>query len=153
MREDQDIRLIALRPSRLLIAAFSLASAITLAGIVVLSDSAVLSLSLCTGMVVILIGTMRRLLFRTPRSIIGFALYEARESSEKISKILLKQQNGRLIEAKIMPHSFVTSWMVCIKYQSCDRKWLQYFSRTLLIMTDSLDPEAFRRTRVYLKWG
>ncbi len=153
MIEDQDIRLIALRPSRLLATVFSLGIAATLGGIVFISETAMVSIPLCTGIVVLYVWHMRRILLWSQHSIIGFALYEAKDLKETVQKILLKQRDGNLQEARIMPHGFVSAWMTCVKYQYCEGKWIKRFPRTLLLMADSLDTEAFRRIRVDLKWG
>jgi toxin CptA len=76
-----------------------------------------------------------------PQSIVGFEVGEDGSS-------LLRTRNGNALEARLLPDSFVTPYLCVLGFKPAGRR----FARYVTLLPDSLDADAFRRLRVWLKW-
>lgn len=61
----------------------------------------------------------------------------------------LMTRDGNRYAATILPSSFVTPYLT-ILHCGLTGKWLQYH---IVILPDAVEREAFRRLRVWLRWG
>lgn len=55
---------------------------------------------------------------------------------------------GQWVEATVLPSSFVAPYMTVLNLKPTDSRWVRH----VVILPDSLEPEAFRRLRVLLRW-
>jgi len=53
------------------------------------------------------------------------------------------------IEGRIVAGSFVAPWLTIVHWKPRDAR----FTRTLAVLPDAIDPEAFRALRVILRWS
>ena len=63
--------------------------------------------------------------------------------------ILLVARNGDRVTARILADSLVTPFITILNVLPQG----SYLARSVIILPDSLDAEAFRQLRVWLKWG
>jgi hypothetical protein len=83
-------------------------------------------------------------------------LWYVREDPGSVASVLMRvdgsmefdTRDARRINASLEPGSFVHPWLTTIRYRSEGRR----FTRTLLVMADSLPEEQFRELRVWLRW-
>lgn len=61
----------------------------------------------------------------------------------------LVTRDGNRYDATILASSFVTPYLAVLNC-SLTGRWLQYH---IVILPDAVDEEAFRRLRVWLRWG
>lgn len=59
-------------------------------------------------------------------------------------------RDRRVRSGAITAGSFVSPWFAVIHFRATRRWWP---ARTLLVMSDSTDPESFRALRVRIRWG
>jgi len=57
--------------------------------------------------------------------------------------------SGAVRAGRLAPGSFVAPWLVVVRW----RPEGAHFARTVLVPPDAVDPDAFRRLRVLLRWG
>lgn len=60
---------------------------------------------------------------------------------------LLQFDAARAVECRLLPRSFVASYLVVLHLHSATG--IEY----IIITPDRLDPDTFRRLRVFLRWG
>ena len=53
------------------------------------------------------------------------------------------------VPGDVVDGSFVAPWLTIVHWRPLGAR----FARTLLVLPDMLDPDAFRRLRVILRWG
>lgn len=58
-------------------------------------------------------------------------------------------QNGAWHEAHLLPTSFVTPWLSVLNFRPEGSRRIRH----AVLFPDALDPEAYRKLRVRLKWG
>ena len=58
-------------------------------------------------------------------------------------------QNGAWHEAHLLPTSYVTPWLSILSFMPEGSRRVRH----AVLFPDALDPEAYRRLRVRLKWG
>ena len=63
--------------------------------------------------------------------------------------IVLTMRNGEQLRARVLSNSLVTPLLTVLNVLPHDT----YFSRSIIIMPDSMDADAFRQLRVCLKWS
>lgn len=63
--------------------------------------------------------------------------------------ILLVARNGDQVTARVLADSLVTPFITILNVLPQG----SYLARSVIILPDSLDAEAFRQLRVWLKWG
>ena len=80
-------------------------------------------------------------LLRGRRGVRGFRL--ARDRSLKV-----RDASGREREGRVQDGSFVAPWLTIVRWRPEGAR----FDRTFLLVPGMLDPEAFRRLRVLLRW-
>lgn len=64
-------------------------------------------------------------------------------------RIVLTSRNGKQVTGKVMPDSLVTPLLTVLNVLPQDTHW----TRSVVILPDSMDAESFRLLRVCLKWG
>lgn len=62
---------------------------------------------------------------------------------------MLTSRNGKQVTGKVMPDSLVTPLLTVLNVLPQDTHW----TRSVVILPDSMDAESFRLLRVCLKWG
>lgn len=67
----------------------------------------------------------------------------------KDNDIVMTQKNGRNFVVNIMPTSLIMPQLSVINLRTKSLFW----SRSIVLLADSADPEAARLWRVWLKWG
>lgn len=71
------------------------------------------------------------------------------------NELNLQCLNGRqMLNVKVSEESIATQYLVILRYKPHDTYKLQgLFSRHLVILPDAIEANAFRRLRVWLRWG
>lgn len=80
-------------------------------------------------------------LLRSPRAVIAFEL-----SGEMVCT--LKTRRGERITCALLGSSFVAPYLTVLNLQPEGR----FFTRSVVILADSIDAEEFRQLRVLLRW-
>jgi len=63
--------------------------------------------------------------------------------------ILRRQDGNESSPVKLLPGSFVASYLMILQLKIPDSRWTQY----LLLMPDSTDDQSLRQLRMWLLWG
>lgn len=79
---------------------------------------------------------------RGPRGVRALAIHGAGE-------IAVETHDGRRHAGRLRDGSFVAPWLTIVRWRPVGAR----FDRTVLILPDMVDAEAFRRLRVRLRWG
>lgn len=95
----------------------------------------------------------RYALLRSPDSVSGLEL-----ADEMVC--ILETQGGERIACALLGSSFVAPYLTVLelkplKFDSAvelRESWRRFFSRSVVILPDGIDPEEFRRLRVLLRW-
>jgi toxin CptA len=77
-----------------------------------------------------------------PWSLIGLALNSKGE-------LLVIRKDGLVGLANLLPSSFVATYLTVLNLKTSTGRW----RRNVLLTPDRVDAEAFRRLRVWLRWG
>jgi len=64
-------------------------------------------------------------------------------------ELLVTRKDGLVSAAKVLPSSFVAAYLTVLNLKTGASRW----RRNLLLTPDIVDAEAFRRLRVWLRWG
>jgi toxin CptA len=64
-------------------------------------------------------------------------------------KLLVTRKNGLVSSTSVLPSSFVAAYLTVLNLKINGSRW----RRNLLLTPDRVDAEAFRRLRVWLRWG
>ncbi len=84
----------------------------------------------------------RHALLRQPKSIVRLELTDR-------ERIRLQTHAGIWHSGRILGSSTVDPWLTILNIRRDDQRWPAH----VVLMGDSLDPAAFRRLRVWLRWG
>ena len=135
-------RQFALRPSRYLAALLSAAHAGALAALVPLSLPSWAKLALAALVLTSWLFQLRRTAWLSaPASVVAFSLEE--------NRVTWCTRSGKRLNGKIMHDSLVTPWLTILNLLPQDAR----LAHSIVLLHDSLDAEAFRQLRVWLKWG
>lgn len=63
--------------------------------------------------------------------------------------LLLTRRDGTVSCVDLMPNGFVTAYLTVLNVKYSDSRW----RRSLILSPDRVDAQAFRRLRVWLRWG
>lgn len=70
-------------------------------------------------------------------------------SLSQSSKLQLTYQDGREVEVMVLASSFVTAYLTILNLRDLENGRQVH----LLLLPDNTDAEAFRKLRVWLRWG
>lgn len=84
----------------------------------------------------------RHALLRQPQSIVRLELTDR-------DHLRLQTHAGAWHTGRILGSSTVAPWLTVLNVRRHGQRWPLH----VVLMTDSLDPAAFRRLRVWLRWG
>ena len=99
----------------------------------------------------------------TRRSVVAFALHDADSAAEGNGpplKVDLRLRGSKSLHAapeihnaQVLHGGVVTPWFTTIKYRlPQDARWRRFWPRVVPVWFDAIDPDAFRKLRVALKW-
>ena len=76
-----------------------------------------------------------------------------RATSVKLGIRLQLQSTTDIVQGEVLAGAFVMPWFATVPYRLSGDRWIRkIWPRTLPLWRDSLDAEAFRETRVRLRW-
>ena len=134
---------IALGPSRILAAVLSLAHALALAVILIVTMPVWAKLLVGSVIAASCIWSIcHAALLRTAHAIIELVIGEG-------GRVSCRNRTGTWREAQTLGSSFVTPWLTVLNLR-LEGSWL---ARHVVILPDSVDADAFRRVRVLLRWA
>lgn len=67
----------------------------------------------------------------------------------KDQEVVVAQKNGKILIVRVLPTSLVMPQLTVINFRAKSHYW----SRNLIILSDSIDADEWRLWRVWLKWG
>jgi toxin CptA len=130
------------KPSVLLVGIFSSAGIGACITLIFMPIGALLKIVLC--LLITLVASYHILdkgLKRLPRSCIGLVV-NAKGELTVITK------DGSEQQITVLPSSFVASYLTILNYKVERRYW----QRSIVLLPDNVDAEAFRQLRVWLRW-
>lgn len=69
--------------------------------------------------------------------------------AELSGRLEVMRAGGQAQAGRLCPGSFVAPWLVVVRWRPEGAR----FTRTVLVPPDAVEPDAFRRLRVLLRWG
>jgi toxin CptA len=148
------IFIIRLKPSTRLTVMLSFAHLVAIVLLWPLTLPTAVKLSGSALLIFSLVFYLRRYaLLRSPDSVSGLEL-----TDEMVC--ILETQGGERIACALLGSSFVAPYLTVLeltplKFDSAvelRESWRRFFSRSVVILPDGIDPEEFRRLRVLLRW-
>lgn len=129
-------------PSRLLAAILALAHGVALAALIPLAFPVWAKVALALVILFSLWHHLRRDALLSRPSSCTVLVLEKGEAA-------LTLRDGKLLAGRVSRDSVVTPFLAVLNIVP----GRSLFSRSVIILPDSLDPESFRQLRVWLKWG
>ena len=96
-----------------------------------------------SALVVMAVSAIRREAFREGRGSVRRLVVDLEGCVEAMGEA------GATRSGRLAPGSFVAPWLVVVRWRPQGAR----FSRTVLVPPDAVDPHAYRRLRVLLRWG
>ena len=131
------------KPSVLLVSIFSSAEISACMTLIFMPVSVMLKIGLC--LLIVLVVSYQVLdqgLKRLPQSCTSLALNAKGE-------LTVSTKDGSEQQITVLPSSFVTSYLTVLNYKVQGKYW----QRSIVLLPDNVDTEAFRQLRVWLRWG
>jgi toxin CptA len=129
-----------LRPSRTLAAAIALAHLAALATAVAALPGAAAAV-VAAGVALSAIGHLREALHRAPQAVTGLEL-----SAD--GRVAVADPSGDWLTARVRSVAVPVPWLAVVTLRDALGQ-----RRAAVVLPDALDREAFRRLRVWLRWG
>ena len=134
---------IVIGPSRL-VAAYSMALVSAAIACVLFSETqAAWAVSACGALVVAAVAAIRREALREGRGSVSRLMVDLGGRVEAAGS------SGVPLAGRLVPGSFVAPWLTVVRWRPEGAR----FARTVLVPPDAVDPDAFRRLRVLLRWA
>jgi toxin CptA len=130
---------VRLRPSRTLVAAIALAHLAAAAAALALPGAA--AAIVVAGAVVSAAWHLREALHRAPRAVAGLELGAD-------GRVAVAGPAGDWSAARLRTAAVPASWLAVVTLQDARGR-----RRSAVVLPDALDRDAFRRLRVWLRWG
>lgn len=142
MNDAAPIR-IAIRPSPRLATALVLAHGSAVAAV------ASLPLDLSASLLLILVFLVNGIYLVMRHARLGLPGSVVNLETNEDGTWVLRERGGRERKAALLGECYVSSRLAVIRCRPAGRR----LARSIVILPDAVDPEAFRRLRVWLRWG
>ncbi len=134
---------IAIGPSRLVATHVAVLGAVGVGCVLFSGLAAGASVGACAALVAGAVSALRREALREGRGAV------CRLAVDLEGRVEAAGPNGTARTGRLAAGSFVAPWLTIVRWRPEGAR----FARTVLVPPDAVDPEAFRRLRVLLRWG
>ena len=133
---------IAIGPSRLVAAHVMALAAVAMACALLSGLHGALAAGACGGLTVAGVVALRREALREGHGAVRLLAVDLK------GRVEASGEAGRRVAGLLLPGSFVAPWLTVVRWCPEGAR----FARTVLVPPDAVDPDAFRRLRVLLRW-
>lgn len=104
-------------------------------------------------LVMMIVGVLVYVIFERGLLLLPWSVI-ALDINIKNELMLVRKDGVQMQDLLVCPDSVATPYLTIIRYQPKEAKLLQrLFSHYLVVFSDAIDAENFRRLRVWLRWG